>query len=1146
METNQAQKIDDLTTSMTSLHQSVQGLAATASNALDLGDLRTELANVSARAVKLAKEQEILGSLRFKAMSARVSKIQEAHGDSFSWIFNPKCDAGFAEWLRSDQGVYWISGKPGSGKSTLMKYLYGEQRTKEALRTWAGDAKLVTAGFFFWSVGTPMQKSQEGLLRSLLFEILRQCPDLIATACPERWTFKPHATVEQQGWDLSELSEVISRLFTHAPESTKFCFFIDGLDEYDGHHRDVIRVLDSLASSTQHVKMCVSSRPWNVFEDAYGRDKSRKLYLEDLTRGDIEKYVRSKLEEHTEVALYSIEEESYDELIADIVEKAEGVFLWVYLVVHSLCEGLTNGDDVFLLQERVRRLPSDLEHYFRLILESVEVEYRQNMARTFQVALQATEPLTLIAHSFLDERDPNFAIKSEIKAFDNNEIYVRHEKTKRRIRGRYKNLLHVSREDSAINFLGYRVDFFHRTVHDFLRLKEIQALLIGYLNSEEQRLPKSTGYALSSTYSVDRFGVLHRDLRHNLSKEPLPPKRPFNSDIALCKIYLVLMKSMPWDKSKSARRGLFQELLDSFMHHARHAEMETDQASNELLDELENTIMNLSDSNPSILWDRTTTDEYKKNKTFLELAVRSGLCRYVDELLEDDPHHLSRAPRPLLNSALRFSPSLVDPEHEMPDMVRLLLQRGSNPNEWYDYGPVCTVFGHYLHAICYDKEGRSRLSTIPSVIYQRQEMLDLLLSHKANPNVLYSESTSRSSTGFRPSEGIVVWGQLVMSMYKLHVSKSTIQAYLDVLKMFFRYGANPNLIFDDVRQETVWGSFLRCMYNTKEVTGSEGHIRLRYEMTKAFLLHGADLDIFLYFRGVGEISVHEAISQIFAPAEKIALEGIMSLNLSHKDRTRCCNFGTRQLTWMYRAVNNSFWQLATSIRTKRDLRRTSRTTRFEPTQGDDDLVFRIGSSSARTIQQSCVLSCAVILNNHKYKLQIPESAVLCSYRCGKVPGAVTVRITARYDDSEFGTIEFGARNIQELEAEMQAQDPQEWTSTKAPGKVDDPDDGDTALPSPSRQSGRIVFEVRPRSKPDLKLNQSAQVNPPGGTEHRVWLMNKLRSRTPTELSEALELLLYALNKASEVDLWIGLPRASDVDTFVAFVKAVSSHPEEAT
>jgi hypothetical protein len=64
-----------------------------------------------------------------------------------------------------------------------MKYICDHERTLGALRTWAGPEKLVTANYFFWNAGLPMQKSQKGLLQSLLYQVLRSCPDLIQKIC---------------------------------------------------------------------------------------------------------------------------------------------------------------------------------------------------------------------------------------------------------------------------------------------------------------------------------------------------------------------------------------------------------------------------------------------------------------------------------------------------------------------------------------------------------------------------------------------------------------------------------------------------------------------------------------------------------------------------------------------------------------------------------------------------------------------------------------------------------------------------------------------------------------------------------------------------------------------------------------------------
>lgn len=89
----------------------------------------------------------------------------------------------FGEWLVGDHAVFHILGKPGAGKSTLMKFLYEHSETQAKLKLWAGDMKLVLCQFFFWRPGQTLQHSIEGLKQSLLYSVLRQCPELIPKLC---------------------------------------------------------------------------------------------------------------------------------------------------------------------------------------------------------------------------------------------------------------------------------------------------------------------------------------------------------------------------------------------------------------------------------------------------------------------------------------------------------------------------------------------------------------------------------------------------------------------------------------------------------------------------------------------------------------------------------------------------------------------------------------------------------------------------------------------------------------------------------------------------------------------------------------------------------------------------------------------------
>ncbi|KAI0865075.1 hypothetical protein F4860DRAFT_500765 [Xylaria cubensis] len=121
--------------------------------------------------------QDFLESLYFSKIKTRRRKIETAHAKTFRWIFQPSIS--FNHWLREGSGTFWVQGKAGSGKSTLMKFICSHPMTMKSLQEWAGSKRLVTAEFFYWSAGTVLQKSREGLLRSLLFEILRKCPELI-------------------------------------------------------------------------------------------------------------------------------------------------------------------------------------------------------------------------------------------------------------------------------------------------------------------------------------------------------------------------------------------------------------------------------------------------------------------------------------------------------------------------------------------------------------------------------------------------------------------------------------------------------------------------------------------------------------------------------------------------------------------------------------------------------------------------------------------------------------------------------------------------------------------------------------------------------------------------------------------------------
>jgi hypothetical protein len=165
--------------------------------------------NLAEETDRVARIQRVLGSLRFELIKQRQSNVKHAHAKTLEWIFsdcatNTRPRAPLLNWMKTQNGIFWIQGKAGSGKSTLMKFLCDHRTKKDSLQKWADGSKLCLASYFFWSAGTEMQKSQEGLLQTLLHQILQQCPEMTPSICPNHWK-QSSLSFELEPWSLGAL-----------------------------------------------------------------------------------------------------------------------------------------------------------------------------------------------------------------------------------------------------------------------------------------------------------------------------------------------------------------------------------------------------------------------------------------------------------------------------------------------------------------------------------------------------------------------------------------------------------------------------------------------------------------------------------------------------------------------------------------------------------------------------------------------------------------------------------------------------------------------------------------------------------------------------------------------------------------------------
>ncbi|KAF5484946.1 hypothetical protein CGCS363_v014015 [Colletotrichum siamense] len=452
----------------------------------DLEEIGGVISSLAPTFEPFEKARRIVRSLHFEQIHNRESDIRDAHENTFEWVFRDSTSH-FNEWLHREHGLYRISGKAGSGKSTMMKFLTGDSRTRQRLEMWGGN-NLVIAKHHFWSAGTSLQMSQEGLLRTLLEDILISRPDLGSRICPKQWA--ESNILELPRWSKTELLSCLMNLgnltsgigFDPA-QLVHVCIFFDGLDEYSGDHSE-LAVLTQRLASFKNIKVCVSSRPWNDFTDAFG-ESQYKLELHELTERDILTFTSDTLGQNSQFQhLKSRNPEDAESLIQAISERAQGVFLWVFLVVRSLLRGLRNEDDLPTLKRRMIELPNQLEEFFGRMLDTIEPVYMKPAARTLLMISRANGPFPMLTFLFVDLEACGTGIRSEASIpleswpdIDPNAREMLRIKRKQLV-AQCRDLLHIGTNPDEPQLLGERVGPLHRTVLDYLKTEEVNSLLL--------------------------------------------------------------------------------------------------------------------------------------------------------------------------------------------------------------------------------------------------------------------------------------------------------------------------------------------------------------------------------------------------------------------------------------------------------------------------------------------------------------------------------------------------------------------------------------------------------------------------------------------------------------------------------------------
>ncbi|KAM0473829.1 hypothetical protein ACHAPX_007875 [Trichoderma viride] len=303
-------------------------------------------------ATRLQKEKEAcLRSLSFKYMDARKDDISLAHPRTCDWFFETRQ---FQHWyhhdnLQNHNGVLWIKGHPGTGKSTLMKH------TLRHLEAKLSETHIIAAHFFN-ARGDHSERTSFSMLRSLLYQLLEKEPVIYKRFLP---LFRERERRLDTGWEWQEshLKNFLLSEIQHC-RPKPLTVLVDALDECEEEHaRDVVKFLEELSIKATAVEVtlniCLSSRHYPHIS----MQRHLELVVEETSEHneDIVIYTRDNL---------AIKDGKIEE---EFLEKASGVFMWAVFVIKLLNKAYDEGQ-VEAMHKTLHDVPGDLERVFEALL----------------------------------------------------------------------------------------------------------------------------------------------------------------------------------------------------------------------------------------------------------------------------------------------------------------------------------------------------------------------------------------------------------------------------------------------------------------------------------------------------------------------------------------------------------------------------------------------------------------------------------------------------------------------------------------------------------------------------------------------------------------------------------------------------------
>jgi hypothetical protein len=455
---------------------------------------QTELESMSEYKIRsLPLYKELISTLSLYS-ELREDTIDAACAHTFQWIWQHS-DVGLRDWLGDDSPLYWIRGRPGSGKSTLMKYIWDHEDLATALLRRESDIPRIKAAFFFHHRG-----SFEGMLHSILFRLLDQEPRLAASLLADFHRLKVEHRAE---WTLARLMKSYEAILAQRSLPVEIYLFLDALDEYEGRPEVIVDFIQcsvrSRSGAKTRLKACFSSREWSTFENTFSDCPGLRIH--EHTEQDIRTYLSARLSNIYESGSLGVyDKATLCDIEENIATRAQGVFIWVRAITGILRPDYLQGVSILQLSKNAESFSEDLGEFYTDAIRRIPSEYREESFVMFEVILRCEHQMLIEELIATVQCATCNNIPSYIEAMHSHEL---DQSLLQWVQDRGAGLVEEVRDKTT----GLKiVQFIHQSVLDFVAQPGFRSLIL----QQPLSLPLDNGYTWLSkrAYSYLQMGYL--------------------------------------------------------------------------------------------------------------------------------------------------------------------------------------------------------------------------------------------------------------------------------------------------------------------------------------------------------------------------------------------------------------------------------------------------------------------------------------------------------------------------------------------------------------------------------------------------------------------------------------------------------------